>query len=243
MTTNFYEETSQLELSEKVELFTIDLTPFGDTIYYFIRASGDPDPIVWQGITYQPFDFETDGFDLNGKDSLPTPKVRVSATDSFFTGLINDFNDLLGARITRTVTYYKFLDGQPSANTSAHFPIDVYRIDRKSSENRYQIEFELASVFDQQGRELPGRTIIASYCPWLYRIHNGGTSGNPLLDFDYHNGDNACPYQGSSYFDIDGVATTAANDKCSKRLNTGCKLRFTGTLPYGGFPGASRPIF
>lgn len=243
--TTIYDESSRLETSERLELFKIDLTVLGDTVYFIVKSSDDPDPIVWQGDTYTPFNFQSEGFDIIGRDSLPTPKITISAADSLFTGLVNQFNDLVGATVTRTVTFKKFLDGEPGANPAAHFPLDVYRVERKSSENKFQIEFELSTVFDQQGTMLPKRTINSTFCPWIYRRFNGGTSGNPLLDFNYQEGDSACPYQGSDYFDMDGNTTTAANDKASKKVDTCCKKRFgdDGILPFGGFPGASRPLF
>jgi phage-related protein len=169
--------------------------------------------------------------------------MRFSLTNPVITAYIAAFDDLIGAKITRCKTYKKFLDGEPTANSSAHYPLDIYRIERKASENRLQVEFELSSVMDQRGAQLPARTITAFYCPWIYRRYNGGTSGDPALDFNYHPADNACPYTGSNYFDIDNASTTAANDKCSK-TESGCKARFgsTGVLPFGGFPGAARPV-
>lgn len=240
---SFESEVQQPETSELIELFSLDLTTYGDQIYYFVRGTTDPYTVVWQGNTYVSVDFETDGFEVNGRGEAPTPRVRFSVTNQLITGLINDFRDLIGARIVRTKTYKKFLDAEVTANPNAHFPLDIYRVERKVRENKFVVEFELSSVLDQQGRKLPGRTITANYCPWIYRRHNGGVTANPLLDFNYHPADNVCPYNGSSYFDVDDVATTAANDKCGKRVSS-CKARFGNfaELPYGGFPGASRPL-
>lgn len=239
----FEAEVQKPQTSELIELFSLDLTNFGDGIYYFIRGTTEPNIIVWQGNTYVPVDFETEGFELNGRGEAPSPKVRFSVTNQMITGLINDFEDLVGARVVRTKTYRKFLDNEATANPNAHYPLDIFRVERKVRENRYVVEFELSSILDQQGRQLPGRTITSNYCPWIYRRYNGGVSANPLLDFNYHVADNKCPYTGSDYFDVDDVSTTAANDRCGKRVSS-CKARFGdfAELPYGGFPGAARPL-
>lgn len=237
-------ESQKSETSELVELFSIDLTGQGDQIYYFTRGILEDDGEVrWRGNYYVPTDFETEGFELNGSGSVPQPRVTFSVTNQMVTGLINDFNDLIGAKVTRTRTYKKFLDGQPNANPNAHFPLDIYRVERKVRENKLLVQFELSSILDQQGRLLPGRAISANYCPWIYRRHNGGTSGNALNDFTYHEADNKCPYTGNSYFDLDDQPTTASNDRCGKRV-TSCKKRFgaQAELPFGGFPGAARPV-
>ena len=67
-------------------------------------------------------------------------------------------NDLL-AKVTRIRTLSRFLDaanfdndtnpyGTPDPTSTGEMPREVYYVDRKVSENRDLVEFELASVFD-----------------------------------------------------------------------------------------------
>lgn len=237
-------EAQKPETSELVELFALDLTMYGDQVYYFVRGSLGDTPIIWRDNEYIPVDFESDGFELNGAGSAPQPRIRFSVTNQMITGLINDYQDLISARVTRTKTYFKFLDGQPTANPDAHFPLDIFRVERKSRENKYMVEFELSSILDQQGRLLPGRTINANYCPWVYRRSKGTNTGNPLNDFTYHEADNKCPFIGNTYFDLnDNPVASPTQDRCGKRV-TSCKKRFgaDAELPFGGFPGAARAM-
>lgn len=229
-TSGFYVWGCQIEASSSVS----DLQTTGSVL---------GNAIIWQGNTYTPFDMQASGFEMDGKGSAPQPKISFSVTNQVLTSLINSLGDLIGAKITRCKTYRKFLDTELTANSSAYYPLDIYRVERKSSENRFQVEFELSSIMDQRGATLPARTITAFYCPWIYRRYNGGVSGNPLADFTYYPADNACPHQGTGYFDLTNTATTAANDKCAKTQEA-CKARFgaTALLPFGGFPGASRPV-
>ena len=84
-----------------------------------------------------------------------------------------------------------------------------------------QVTFELAMETDQPGVTIPRRDIVASVCQWAYRSSE-------------------CSYTGSNYFDAnDNVVSSASQDVCGKRL-TSCKKRFSGTLPFGGFPGAGQ---
>ena len=53
--------------------------------------------------------------------------------------------------------------GTPDA--TATFPNEVYYIDRKSTENRDIIEFELAASFDLQGVRLPKRQVLPADFP------------------------------------------------------------------------------
>ena len=107
------------------------------------------------------------------------------------------------------------------ADPNQHFPDDLWYVERKVSENRYIIEWELASAFDLQGVMLPGRQIIQNSCAWKYRSAE-------------------CGYTGTNYFDANDVATTLAGDFCAKRLSS-CRARFrNNTLPFGGFPGVVR---
>ena len=75
-------------------------------------------------------------------------------------------NDLTGATVTRIRTLARYLDainfsgginplGTP--DPTAEFPQEIYKIDRKASENREVVTFELAAVFDLVGVIAPKR--------------------------------------------------------------------------------------
>jgi phage-related protein len=108
----------------------------------------------------------------------------------------------------------------PTEDTSAEFPREIYYIDRKSAENREIVEFELASVFDLAGVRAPKRQCIANICQWVYRSAE-------------------CGYTGTNYFDANNNAVGSASlDVCGKRLSS-CQVRFgtNAELPYGSYPG------
>ena len=83
-------------------------------------------------------------------------------------------NDLTGATVTRIRTLARFLDavnfpgdinpyGTP--DNTAEFPQEIYKIDRKSAENREVVQFELAAVFDLAGIRAPKRQCTRTEFP------------------------------------------------------------------------------
>lgn len=222
-------ELQKLAPSALIELFVLDLTSLGDTVYRFHAGSnGYRQDVVWQGNTYVPFPVEATGFEYSGQGQLPRPVLRVSNLSSIITLLALQFKDLIGAKVTRKRTLKKYLDavnfpgGNPTADPDAYFEDEIYYVDRKANENRDVVEFELSSSFDLQGVQLPRRQIIQNICSWAYR-------------------GSECGYAGTNYFDTnDNTVATLALDVCGKRLSS-CKARFGANkeLPFGGFPAAS----
>lgn len=212
-----------------VELFELDLTPFGGDVVRFHGGKNSlVGNIVFDGNTYSAYPIEANGFELNGRGKLPRPTLRVANVTGEITGLVLDYQDLLGAKLTRIRTLAKYLDAvnfpggvNATADPDQRLPDEIWYIDRKSQENKVVVEFELTASFDVVGVQLPRRQIIQNVCPWEYR----GTE---------------CGYAGTDYFNTaDQPVALADLDKCGKRL-TSCRLRFgqAAALPYGGFPAA-----
>ena len=159
-----------------IELFTLQLDNSlhgATTIYRFHNGSSlkDNGEIVWAGNSYQRFPVKAEGFQY-GKGQLPRPTLTVSNALGTITAILLSVNttttgnDLTGATVTRIRTLARFLDavnfpgdinpyGTPDA--TAEFPQEIYKIDRKMTENREIVQFELASVFDLVGIRAPKR--------------------------------------------------------------------------------------
>lgn len=222
-------EIQKLAPSAVIELFVLDTTSFGGDVYYFhAGTNGLRQRIVWQGQTYEPFPVQVSGFEYNGSGQLPRPKLVVANVTGIITAMVLLYQDLLGAKLTRKRTLAKYLDAvnfpggvNVTADATAEFQDDVFFIDRKATENRDLVEFELAAAFDVQGVRLPRRQIVQNVCPWKYRSSE-------------------CSYTGTTYFNAnDDAVASSALDVCGKRLSS-CKKRFGeyGELPFGGFPAA-----
>ena len=112
---------------------------------------------------------------------------------------IRKFGDVIGAKVTRIRTFAKFLDvdnflkvdsegkvkssfltNMASENLMeipqgfepdpyAELPRDIYYIERKVSENKAMLKYQLASSLDLEGLTLPKRVIFADRCMFQYR--------------------------------------------------------------------------
>ena len=227
-----YEELSKLSPSQIIELFEVHLdnTLHGSTDVYRFHAGANAaitGNVVFNGNTYTRIPVKADGFEFTNTGTLPRPTLSISNTDGTMTTLLllvnatTAGNDLGGAEVRRIRTLKKFLDGEATADPNAKFPDERWYVDRKASESRDSVTFELASKFDLAGQKLPKRQVIANVCQWVYRSSE-------------------CSYTGSNYFDVNGnTVSTLAADVCGKRVES-CKLRFgnTAELPFGSFPGA-----
>lgn len=210
-----------------------DMYPISQASWEQLTAQQVSVPVLWRGNEYTPIPVEADGFEVSAGGNLPRPKMRVSNVMGAATQLANQYQNLQGAEVTRWRTFYRFLDTGLTPDPNAYMPLDVYSVDRKVSHNRLQIEWELASILDQQGSMLPGRQVIRSGCQFLYRRYDGSA-------FDYS--DVTCPYVGAQYFRADNTSTAdPSQDRCSQTLK-GCLARFGdgGPVPFGGFPSVGR---
>ncbi len=177
--------------SSVIELFTLTLKEglnyaIGNpdsvtTVYRFHAGSSlkDNGEVVWAGNSYQRFPVQAEGFAFT-KGQLPRPTLTISNALGTITSILltvnstTTGNDLTGATVTRIRTLARFIDavnfpgdinpyGTPDA--TAEFPQEIYKIDRKSAENREVVKFELAAVFDLAGIRAPNRQCTRTEFP------------------------------------------------------------------------------
>lgn len=223
-------EIQSLAPTALIELFVLDTSNLeGGGIFRFHAGTNSlQQPVVWQGLTYQPLPIEVEGFDVSSQGTLPRPKIRVANVQGLFSAVAAENDDLVGCKVTRKRTFARYLDavnfpnGNAYADQHQYLPDDLYFVEQKTSETRYVIEWELSSAFDLVGVQLPRRQIIQGTCMWRYRSSE-------------------CGYVGNNFFDVNDKPTTSNKDVCGKRLNS-CKKRFgyAELLPFGGFPGIIR---
>ena len=188
ITTALATEIQSLSPTAVVELFVVDLTSLGDSVYRFHAGTNALQAaVVWQGQTYTPFPCQATGFDLSTNGQLPRPKLVLSNVLGTITALILATKDCVGGKVTRKRTLVKFLDAvnfaggvNATADATAFFPDDLYIIDRKVSETKTVVEFELAAAFDIAGVQLPRRQIIQNLCAFRYRGSECGYAGPPV---------------------------------------------------------------
>ena len=145
--------------------FNVNATITNPTVHLFHSGNNMKDSldIVWQSNTYERIPCKAEGFKYSGKGTLPRPTLTFSNLLGSITTVIllanqtTPFIDLQGAKVTRRRTLSRFLDAEnfPSnvnpfgtPDPASELPKEVYFIDRKSTENRNIVIFEMVSSFD-----------------------------------------------------------------------------------------------
>jgi len=225
-------DSQKLEVGEYVVMYELDATPLGASIYRFTQACYEHDVVTWRGNEYMPIDITAEGFQVTGQGTLPRPTIQIANTNLVIESAVRAWGDLLGAVLTRYRTLRKYLDGQPGADPTQFWPVDVYELERKLEHNKVYIKWELKCWMDGDNIKLPGLQVLANSCWWTYRRWNGST-------FDYTKA--TCIYTDARYYDINGKPCAASQDRCGKRVRD-CILRFPrpAVLPYSGFPGLAK---
>tara|TARA_Y100000004_G_scaffold40932_1_gene44377 strand:+ start:2780 stop:3355 length:576 start_codon:yes stop_codon:yes gene_type:complete len=189
MSSSVISDIQGINPSSIIELFTLTTTAalHGSAQTYRFHAGSSLNSngeIVWAGNSYQRFPVEADGFAFQ-KGQIPRPTLTVSNALGTITSIlltVNETttgNDLTGATVTRIRTLAKFLDdvnfaggvnpyGTPDPN--AEFPQEIYSIDRKASETRDAVSFELAAPIDLAGVRAPKRQCTRKEFPSIGRI-------------------------------------------------------------------------
>ena len=178
-------ELVKLNSSGVVELFILDASAQGGGILYFYNGVSDPlqpelasAPVKFQGRSYLPMPIEVKGFEFRSKGELPRPVVRFSNVFGLLTSLVLLYDDLVDAVLTRKRTLRKYLDDGTDPDPTCEFPPDVYFVDRKVSETKQAVEFELGSSLDVDGVSLPRRQVSSNLCSWGYRSPECGFAEN-----------------------------------------------------------------
>ena len=229
-----FSELQQIAPSAIIELFQLDINAaqhgVNETYRFHAGVNADDNQsIIWASNEYLRFPIEAEGFEYNGQGQLPRPKLRVSNIFGTITAIILTLpNGLEGAKVTRIRTLARYIDGTNfpggtnpygTPDPTAEFPREIYYVDRKASENRDVIEFELAAVFDLVGVRAPKRQCVSNVCQWKYR-------------------GSECGYVGNAYFNANNQPVgSLAQDACGKQLSS-CELRFgqqyrTGSVSVG----------
>ena len=179
-----FSEVQKINPSAIIELFTLQLDSSlhgANTLYRFhagssLNANGQ---IVWAGNAYLRFPIQATGFAYQ-RGQIPRPKLVVSnalGTISAILLTVNQTttgNDLTGATVTRIRTMARFLDSINFPNNSnplgtpdptAEFKRQIYKVDRKATENREIVEFELAGSIDMAGVRAPKRQCTRALFP------------------------------------------------------------------------------
>lgn len=207
-------ELQTLSPGALVVLFEVDATAVGGSVTRWspnLNRLGNN--VVFGGNTYTAYPVDASGFAKNTDDALPRPILTVANLNGAVSAMCRTYQDLVGATVTRRMTLEKYLDAvnfpggvNPTAG-AYEYPPETWVIERKASDNKKEVEFELVASCDATGLRLPARKMQANTCSWTKM--NDSMGGN-------------CPY-----------VATCPHTLTACKTNFGT----TVDLPFGGFPG------
>ena len=152
-----------------------------------------------------------DGFDISSDGAYSRPELSVGNVGSTLSSAVGelDYEDLIGKRVTRIVTFNKYLVDGASDSDSAPgvcLPKTSYIIDRIKSKNIMQVTFELAAPFDLAGIQLPRRVVVGSLCSWNYQQGRKSLAASSRVG--------GCSWEGKEGNDVAGaILYVSSNDE------------------------------
>lgn len=193
--TNLATEVQKLAPSAIIDLFELSVFPeitddsvYSEPIRFHSGVSGIEQNIIWQEKEYTRFPVEFSGFESNTKGTIPRPIVKVANIGGAISSLLYEFDNLIGAKVTRKRTLYKYLDAvnfpgevNPNANPDIGFNDEVYYVSRKVLENGIFVELELSPSWDLHGIKLPRRLCTQNICMWQYKGLECGYFDVPIV--------------------------------------------------------------
>jgi len=144
--------------SPLVELFQLDLRALGGERIYFTNTLGRGE-IYFDGIKYHTIPVTTEGWEISSSGTMPQPNIQISNVNAFLLSEVINMGDLAGAALYRTLTFFKFLDGQPDADASMIIgrPQKFY-VKNIQSQDDSQITWGLITPLEMQTRV--GRQVL-----------------------------------------------------------------------------------
>ena len=220
-------DVADLQQNAMLDLYEVDLSRFGGDVYRFHDGmNGLLKPIIWQGLRYEPYPVQVTGFSVTAQGASDRPKMTFANFDGMLTAINNDYDDALGAIVTRRQVLEQYLDAVnfPNGNQQAdptREAVQKYVIEQRESSDSDFVTYILALPTETDNALIPRRVIQADICSWRYRGFDCGYDGPPVAD------------------EKDQPTTDPVKDKCSHKYS-GCKLRFKSVMPFGGYLGSNK---
>lgn len=221
----------------EVVLFVLNLGPLGvQEVMYFCADFG----VSFGGVPYSHVPVKLEGLERTATGETVAPTFTLPNTSKFSSALVLQYEDLVGAELTRFTTYEKYLDGRPGADPEAIEVMDVFVVEQKKNINKIYGEWELRALGDTGDRFLPGRQANKNVCSFTYR------TWDPVTQQFVRAKRKPCPYVNTQHlFTKDNQPTNdPAQDRCDYFVGGGCMTRTPGwpggVLGFGGFPGMNR---
>jgi len=180
-----------LDNTSVLDLFEIKLNDF-DGYFRFHGSKNLKSNIVFKGKEYLFIPCEISNLEYSSEAKQNRPTLSIANVNNYISNLIKDRKDLIGKRFYRKKILTKDLDdinfGGSNKNTlgassfSSFISVDTFVIQKKNSENKDKVEFQLANILDLDGQTVPSRKVYNDICQWQYRGY--GCNYGKLSNYD-----------------------------------------------------------
>jgi len=154
------QDVIQPQLGSWVDLYTIDATSLGSSVFHFTPSMDNGSSVSFGGTVYTALPIQATGFEGTTSGALPRPKVTISNVNKFLQPYLLAHQYFQGATFARVRTLDKYLDGHPNADSTQQLLPQYWYIDSLDSMTKQQITFSLVSPLDRPNVKLPRRQIL-----------------------------------------------------------------------------------
>lgn len=185
-TTPTREEIQRLSISSIIDMVELDISPITSNIndkFYFhnglnssVKGIDEAGSIIWQGLTYTTFPYELSGLEYSSSGALPRPRLKLGQIHNYIGSLLYQYNNLLGAKVTRIRTLSKFLDGInfPTPRNLIEYSQDYSNsVWTKTTTNTYRVAKGVDSEDYAAAILTDNSTTTHSYISYQLSISNG----------------------------------------------------------------------
>lgn len=149
-----------------VELFELDLSVLGgEKLYFTPNTNNGQAAVSFGGVVYIPLPITGNGWATGTEGAAPQPTLTVSNVARFIQPYLTAYDDLVGAKLTRKLTFSKYLDSGATPDGSQVFDTSVFLIEQLSKLNKLEVEFRLSSVIDAPNFKLPRGQVLRTTFP------------------------------------------------------------------------------
>lgn len=154
-----------------VDLFTVDASTIEGGVFYFTNQVNELlQPIVWNGNTHAALPCGGEGWAKSVSGAAPRPIFKLDNTQKAVQSAVLAAGDLIGALLTRTQVFARYLDAvnfaggvNPTANPTQILSVDVYVIDKLLKHDKREFQWELCWAMDLPGLKLPRQQVLRDF--------------------------------------------------------------------------------
>jgi lambda family phage minor tail protein L len=159
----------QLQATDAIiELFELDCTQLGGTIYRFSPQLGaNNQPITFNNQIWNPLPIMIEGLNYSGSEAPAKPSITLSNVSKVMLPAVINQGDIVGAKLTRWRTFAKYLSTGSQPSGTSFLPRDIWYIERKEHHNKLSIKWMLTSELNKANRKLPRRLFLKRDFPGL----------------------------------------------------------------------------